>query len=281
MSFPIFQVDAFTHIPFRGNPAAVVILDKMQPDGWLRNVAAEMNLSETAFVAPNTDPFKRVWQLRWFTPTTEVELCGHATLASAHVMFSEGYAKPQETIRFDTLSGELQASKDPGGWIELTFPTSPTEPVTLGTIGVSGASIEEILGAEAVAIHKATFEEDFDYLIELKSADLVRALTPNIQALSKLGSRAVTITAQATKEDNGAPDFASRVFAPNVGVLEDPVTGSAHCYLSYYWAQKLGKTEFTAHQVSERGGTLKVKLLGERTTIAGRGVSILKGKLLK
>ena len=124
MANPIFQVDAFTHIPYRGNPAAVVILKKMQPDEWLQNVAAEMNLSETAFVAPNVDPFKRVWQLRWFTPKAEVELCGHATIAAAHVMFSEGYVKPLETIRFDTLSVELQAGKDAGSWIELNFPTS-------------------------------------------------------------------------------------------------------------------------------------------------------------
>ncbi len=275
MSFPIFQVDAFTHIPYRGNPAAVVILDKMQPDEWLQKVAAEMNLSETAFVAPNVDPFKRVWQLRWFTPKTEVELCGHATLAAAQIMFSEGYVKPQETIRFDTLSNELQAKKDSGGWIELDFPTSPVEETD------NIPDLEESLGAKPKQVLKAVFETEFDYLVELESAEVVKNLNPDISALAQLESRAIIVTAQGDENSDGSPDFVSRVFAPRVGINEDPVTGSAHCILSDFWAKKLGKNEFMAHQVSERGGTLKVKLNGDRTTISGRAVTIFKGKLLK
>ena len=275
MANPIFQVDAFTHIPYRGNPAAVVILKKMQPDDWLQNVAAEMNLSETAFVAPNIDPFKRVWQLRWFTPKTEVELCGHATIAAAHIMYSEGYVKPLESIRFDTLSGELQASKDAGSWIELNFPTSTIEPVE------APAGLAEALGATPITVHKAIFDQEFDYLVELESDEVVRDATPNLAKLAQVGGRGITITAKAAAETDGAPDFVSRMFAPNVGVDEDPVTGSAHCYLSKFWADKLGKTEFKAHQVSKRGGTLKVVLDGDRTKIAGRAVTILKGSLLK
>lgn len=275
MAFPIFQVDAFTHIPYRGNPAAVVILDKMQPDDWLKSVAAEMNLSETAFLAPNKDPFVRVWQLRWFTPSKEVELCGHATLATAHVMFSEGYAKPNETIRFGSLSGELQASKDSGGWIELDFPTSKIEPVE------SVESVATAIGFKPVGLYKATFDKDFDYLVQVESDEQVREISPDQSAIISLGSRALTITAKAAPGSEGSPDFVSRVFAPNVGVPEDPVTGSAHCYLSAFWAEKLGKTELKAHQVSARGGTLKVTLDADRTKIAGRAVTILKGSLLK
>ncbi len=275
MSFPIFQVDAFTHIPYRGNPAAVVVLDKMQPDEWLQKVAAEMNLSETAFVAPNIDPFKRVWQLRWFTPKAEVELCGHATLATAQVMFSEGFAKPQETIRFDTLSNELQASKDSGGWIELNFPTSKIQTTD------PNPELMSALGIENSNLHKAVFDQDFDYIVELADEKAVKKLQPDFAALSKLDCRAITVTAKADENSEGNPDFVSRVFVPRLGINEDPVTGSAHCYLSDLWAKKLGKSEFRAHQISERGGTLKVKLLGDRTSIAGRAVIILKGKLLK
>ncbi|MFK7800678.1 MAG: PhzF family phenazine biosynthesis protein [Anaerolineae bacterium] len=275
MSNPIFQVDAFTHIPYRGNPAAVVVLTKMPTDEWLQKVAAEMNLSETAFVAPNADPFKRIWQLRWFTPKTEVELCGHATIATAHVMFSEGYAKPFETIRFDTLSGELQASKDSAGWIKLDFPTSRLEPVGIPP------NLAEVLGAQPISLSKAFFDEEFDFLIELESMDAVKTLQPDILGIKALGGRAVTVTAPGAESAEGSPDFVSRVFAPNAGVDEDPVTGSAHCYLSKFWADKLGKDQFRAHQVSKRGGTLDIILKGEHTIIAGRAVTILKGSLLK
>lgn len=275
MAYPIFQIDAFTHIPYRGNPAAVVILKKMQPDEWLQNVAAEMNLSETAFIAPNVDPFKRIWQLRWFTPKTEVELCGHATIAAAHAMYSEGYVKPQEIIRFETLSGELQASKDPGGWIELDFPTSKLESIE------TPPNLTDVLGVQPLSVSKGYFDQEYDYLIELESAAAVRGLQPNLGGLKALGGRAVTVTAQGEETAEGSPDFVSRVFAPNAGVNEDPVTGSAHCYLSKFWASKLNKSEFKAHQVSQRGGTLKITLAGERTKIAGRAVTILKGSLLK
>ena len=234
-----------------------------------------MNLSETAFVAPNVDPFKRVWQLRWFTPATEVELCGHATLACAHVMYSEGYVKPLESIRFDTLSGELQASKDSGGWIELNFPTSPVETVDIP------AGLESAIGAKPISVGKAVFDQEFDFIVELESAESVRSTVPDFEQIKQLGSRALTITAAADKNSEGAPDFVSRVFAPNVGVEEDPVTGSAHCYLSSFWANKLDQSELKAHQISERGGTLKVTLDGDRTKIAGRAVTILKGSLLK
>ncbi|MEM9772938.1 MAG: PhzF family phenazine biosynthesis protein [Chloroflexota bacterium] len=276
MAFPIYQVDAFTHIPYRGNPAAVLILDKMKPSDWMQKVAAEMNLSETAFVAPNVDPFKRVWQLKWFTPATEVELCGHATIATAHVLFSEGYVKPNEPARFDTLSGELSAIKNTGSWIELNFPTSSLQDIT-----VPAEQVEAAIGTKPVAIKKASFDQEFDWLIELPSSQAVRDFKVDVTAIAKLGGRGVCITSQGGAEDNGKPDFVSRFFAPNVGVDEDPVTGSAHCYLSAYWAKKLNKTELTAHQVSSRGGTLKITLDGKRTKISGRAVTIFKGNLLK
>ncbi|NEQ12265.1 MAG: PhzF family phenazine biosynthesis protein, partial [Moorea sp. SIO4E2] len=258
-----------------GNPAAIVIMDKMQPNDWMQLVAAEMNLSETAFLAPNKDPFKRVWQLKWFTPTSEVELCGHATLATAHIMFSEGYAKPQEAIRFETLSGELSAKKDSGGWIELDFPTSQTKIIE------NKPAFADALGLDPVQSAKATFDEEFDYLFELKSADQVKSFIPDKDELASLGSRAVTITAKGNQELSGNPDFVSRVFAPNVGIDEDPVTGSAHCYLSHYWNTKMGQTQFTAHQISKRGGTIKVDFNDDRTSISGRAVTIFKGSLLK
>lgn len=275
MAHPIFQVDAFTHIPYSGNPAAVVILKKMQPDKWLQQVAAEMNLSETAFVAPNVDPFKRVWQLRWFTPQAEVRLCGHGTLAAAHVMYSEGYAKPLESIRFETLSGELEASKDSGGWIELDFPTACPEPAD------PPADLGDILGATPVSVNQVVFEDGVEHLVELESAEAVLNLAPDIAGIKRLGSNILTVTAQAAADAHGAPDFVSRVFAPNLGINEDPVTGSIHCYLSTFWGEKLGKREMKAHQVSKRGGTLKVTLDRKRTKIAGRAVMVLKGSLLK
>ncbi|MEM8862687.1 MAG: PhzF family phenazine biosynthesis protein [Chloroflexota bacterium] len=276
MAFPIFQVDAFTHIPFRGNPAAVVIMDKMQPEDWMQKVAAEMNLSETAFVAPNQDPFKRVWQLKWFTPATEVELCGHATVAASHILYSEGYLKPNETARFETLSGELRSSKDSGSWIELDFPTSE-----ISKYEISNNEAEATLGSKPSHAMQARFDQEFDIIFELESEQELRQSNPDMAQIANLGSRGVCITCKADPDTEGNPDFISRFFAPNVGINEDPVTGSAHCYLTKYWAEKLGKNNLIAHQVSQRGGTLKVTWDGERTKIAGRAVTIFKGSLLK
>ena len=258
----LIHVDAFTSVPFRGNPAAVCFLDRERDDEWMRNVAAEMNLSETAFLLPRDDG----WSLRWFTPMVEVKLCGHATLASAHALWEEGLLGANETARFHTRSGLLTAARD-GDWIELDFPA---------TIEQEVAPPDGLL--EAVGTEHAWYvgRNEFDYLVEVDSEDEVRALQPDFARLAELPVRGVIVTSAAS---TAGIDFVSRFFAPAVGVPEDPVTGSAHCCLTPFWAERLEKTELRALQVSKRGGELRLRLAGDRVKLGGQAVTVMRGEL--
>jgi len=262
MSQSIVQVDAFTSKPFAGNPAAVCVLERPAEPAWMLNVAREMNLAETAFLVPRPDGF----DLRWFTPTVEIDLCGHATLASAHVLWETGRLPSRETARFHTRSGLLTATRD-GDWIELDFPATPAEPVE------APAGLAEALGAELRYVGKSRF----DYLAELADERALRELRPDFGRLGRVSARGVIVTSRSATPDR---DFVSRFFAPGSGIDEDPVTGSAHCCLAPFWSQRLGKQEFVAHQVSARGGVLKVRLVGDRVRLGGQAVSVLRGELL-
>lgn len=265
MSLPLLQIDAFTSEAFRGNPAAVCLLDVPRSDVWMQNVAAEMNLSETAFVEPRADGFN----LRWFTPVAEVSLCGHATLASAHALWETGRLALTDTARFHTRSGLLTATHD-GQWIELNFPVSVPEPVAPPPGLLDG------LGLAASAV-RYVGRGGTDYLIEVEAEAAVRDLHPDFARLVSVDCRGVTVTSASV---DGACDFVSRFFAPRVGINEDPVTGSAHCRLVPYWSARLGRIEMLAHQVSARGGVLLVKLDGDRVKMAGQAVTVLRGELL-
>ena len=262
MSPRIVQVDAFTAEPFAGNPAAVCVLAHAADKRWMQQVAREMNLSETAFLFRQGD----AWSLRWFTPSVEVALCGHATLASAHVLWQDGHLAQGVQARFDTKSGRLTADRK-GEWIEMDFPAEPAQPA---------APPESLLPALGVA---ATFvgKNRMDYLVEVESEAAVRALQPDFTRLRSLPVRGVMVTARSS---DGGCDFVSRFFAPGSGVDEDPVTGSAHCCLAPYWGAKLGKTEMTAHQVSARGGVVRVRNAGDRVILGGQAVTVLRGDLL-
>lgn len=262
MSQKITQVDAFTDTPFAGNPAAVCILPAERDERWMQNVAAEMNLSETAFLVQHEDGF----QLRWFTPAAEVELCGHATLASAHVLWQEGRLQPGQQARFHTLSGLLTADQQ-GEWIELDFPATFEEAVEPPT------GLIEALGVKATYVGK----NRFDYLVEVASEDEVRAAQPEFTRIAATPARGVIVTSRASTPGY---DFVSRFFAPRVGVNEDPVTGSAHCSLTPYWSRKLNKTEMVAYQASQRGGVLRVRLDGDRVKLGGKAVTVLRGELV-
>jgi PhzF family phenazine biosynthesis protein len=257
----IVQVDAFTSQPFRGNPAAVCILPEPREDAWMADVAREMNLAETAFLTRQADGFN----LRWFTPAVEVKLCGHATLASAHVLWQDGHLPESAQARFHTLSGLLTANRKPGGWIEMDFPATHAEPVD------APAHLAEALGLTPVWVGR----NQFDYLVEADSEATVRALSPDHRQLRKLPVRGVIVTARGADYD-----FVSRFFAPGSGIDEDPVTGSAHCALGPYWAAKLGKTAFRAFQASPRGGDVRVRVAGDRVILSGQAVTVLTGDLL-
>ncbi len=261
----IFQVDAFTTQPFKGNPAGVCLLEKTMPDEWMRSLAMEMNLSETAFILPGKDAFS----LRWFTPRKEVRLCGHATLASAHTLWETGIVKKDESIQFDTLSGRLVARRV-DGWIELDFPVRPTTPCD------PRPDINSALGIDPVATAISPSEMGDYLLLELAGDAAVRNLVPDFVKLEACRARAVIVTARS---DDPAYDFVSRFFAPWLGINEDPVTGSAHCYLAPYWAGKLGKKDFMACQVSERGGVMGCRWEGERVFLNGQAVTVFKGEL--
>jgi PhzF family phenazine biosynthesis protein len=254
----LYQIDAFTGQAFRGNPAAVCLLDAERDAAWMQSVAAEMNLSETAFVVPRGDDFS----LRWFTPAVEVALCGHATLASAHALREE---RGLDAARFHTKSGVLTATRN-GDWIELDFPATPPRPTEppQGLLDSLGVSDPLFVG-----------RSDFDYLIHLPSEEDVRAVAPDQARLRRVEARGVMVTARSTDFD-----FVSRWFGPAAGVEEDPVTGSAHCALTPYWASILGKNEMTAYQASARGGVLRVRLAGDRVILGGQAVTILRGELL-
>ena len=268
MGIRITQVDAFTERRFAGNPAAVCVLAEPADENWMQDVAAEMNLSETAFAArlPGSPKFS----LRWFTPRSEVDLCGHATLATAHVLWEEGHLPRGEPALFETRSGLLTALPGPDG-IELDFPTNPVSE-TLADPGKL-AELQSILGAPVQFAGRSRF----DLLIELETEELVRGLKPDIRRLEQIPVRGVIVTAAS---HSGEYDLVTRFFAPRVGVDEDPVCGSAHCCLGPYWAEKLGRTKLTARQLSCRGGTVKIRVEGPRTVLIGRAVTVLRGELV-
>ncbi|MCI0436449.1 MAG: PhzF family phenazine biosynthesis protein [Gemmatimonadetes bacterium] len=258
----IVQVDAFTRTPFAGNPAGVCVLDGPRADAWMQAVAGEMNLSETAFLVPEGDAFR----LRWFTPSTEVDLCGHATLASAHVLYESGRLDTDAEARFHTRSGVLTARLD-GDWIEMDFPATRAEPAQ------PPPGLIDALGVEPVAVARSRF----DYLVEVRAAGEVRDLAPDFHRLRAIEARGVIVTAPS---DRAGHDIVSRFFAPRAGVDEDPVTGSAHCSLGPWWAAKLGRDTIVAYQASARGGVMQVVVRGDRVLLRGQAVTVLEGRIL-
>ncbi|HSG71913.1 MAG TPA: PhzF family phenazine biosynthesis protein [Planctomycetaceae bacterium] len=263
MNPPIEIVDAFTSQPFAGNPAAVCFLDRDAADQWRQNVAAEMNLSETAFLRQIETGF----ELRWFTPTVEVDLCGHATLASAHAIWRRNLVAAESAIAFHTRSGTLTCTRD-GEWIQLDFPSLPPEPCQ------TPPSLFAALGIDnAVAVVRSKY----DFLVEVASAEIVREISPDFQKLREIDARGVIVTASSDNPDE--VDFVSRFFAPRCGVNEDPVCGSAHCVLCPYWSSKSGKLTLIGHQISRRGGIIRVTLNGDRVLIGGHATTVLVGAL--
>jgi PhzF family phenazine biosynthesis protein len=268
MTQRISQVDAFTDRPFSGNPAAVCVLSEARDAQWMQNVAAEMNLSETAFATRLDGPSR--FNLRWFTPNTEVDLCGHATLATAHVLWEEAHISPEQTPRFETRSGLLTASRGPHG-IELDFPREAVE------TEVTSPECLSILEAAIPAPIRFAGRNRFDFLVELDDEETLIGLRPNISKVAALPCRGVIVTSRSADPEF---DFASRFFAPNVGVDEDPVCGSAHCCLGPYWSEKLGKRELTGHPRSRRGGVVRVRVEGPRVLLIGRAVTVMRGELV-
>jgi PhzF family phenazine biosynthesis protein len=268
MSIPVLQVDAFTAEPFAGNPAAVCLLPLPRDVTWMQKVAREMNLSETAFLVrrPGYRGEPVSYDLRWFTPTTEIDLCGHATLGSAHVLWEERHLPGEEIARFHTRSGLLTAQRK-GDWIELNFPATP-DVETPAPPGLADA-----LGVTPRYVGKSRF----DFLVEVDDEASVSSARPDFGRLKNLPVRGVIITSRAAASDT---DFVSRFFAPAAGVDEDPVTGSAHCCLTPYWSRRLGKTSMVARQLSARGGILRVALEGDRVLMQGQAVTVLRGELM-
>jgi PhzF family phenazine biosynthesis protein len=255
-------VDAFTDRAFSGNPAAVMLLDKPVDPAWMQAVAREMNLSETAFCVTVGERF----DLRWFTPVQEVELCGHATLATAHVLWQQGRLAPEERAQFSTLSGPLSAACD-GQRIVLDFPATPP------SAAPPPAGLLEALGVQAQYVGRSRF----DYVVVVEDAALVRSLVPAFDRLRQVEARGVMVTAPS---DVSEFDFVSRFFAPREGINEDPVTGSAHCCLGPYWQERLGKADLQAYQASSRGGRLGVSVRGDRVLLAGQAVTVSRGEIL-
>jgi predicted PhzF superfamily epimerase YddE/YHI9 len=254
-------VDAFTDTPFRGNPAAVCLLAQPADERWMKDVAREMNLSETAFV----HPLEHGFSLRWLTPAVEVKLCGHATLATAFTLWHTGAVRPGDPIRFHTKSGWLVCRRD-GDWIEMDFPAVVSRPCPLPP------GLAESLGCRLVTCGS----NGMDYLVEVPDETTLRSLAPNHTLLGTLPVRGVIATAAS---DEPAFDFVSRFFAPAAGVNEDPVTGSAHCALGPYWQVKLGKDEFTAFQASDRGGVVRLCVQGDRVLLRGQAVLVSRVEL--
>jgi PhzF family phenazine biosynthesis protein len=262
MPIRIVQVDAFTNHPFAGNPAAVCVLKEAPTEQWMRDVAREMNLSETAFLVPQDGGY----HLRWFTPAVEVALCGHATVASAHVLWQDGHLPEGQQARFHTKSGLLTADRR-GDWIELDFPAK---------IATATEPPPELLPALGVTDAKFVGKNAFDYFVEIESDAAVRALSPDHSLLRKLPVRGVIVTARSASPEF---DFISRFFAPGSGIDEDPVTGSAHTALGPYWAGILGKTDMVAFQASARGGVVKVRVAGDRVKLGGQADTVMTGEL--
>jgi PhzF family phenazine biosynthesis protein len=263
MPIRIVTVDAFTSVPFAGNPAAVCVLPETRPDEWLRSVAREMNLSETAFLVPRNGGY----DLRWLTPAVEVDLCGHATVASAHVLWEDGHLPQGKQARFQTRSGLLTADRR-GDWIELDFPAKIAAPAE------APAGMLDALGLSSA---RAVAKNVFDYLVEIDSEEQLRALTPKHSVLREIPVRGIIVTARSSSAEF---DFVSRFFAPGSGIDEDPVTGSAHTALGPYWGAKLGKTEMTAFQASARGGVVRLRLNGDRVILGGQAVTVMQANLL-
>jgi len=259
----IYQVDAFTDVAFKGNPAGVCLLDAPADEMWMQHVAAEMNLAETAFPVPRADGD---FDLRWFTPAVEVALCGHATLATAHILWETDRLAPTAQARFHSASGLLTADRV-GDRIELDFPANPPEPVE------PPEGLLDALGVAATYIGRTRF----DYLVETSDAAAVRAASPGFGRLKELGVRGVMITARS---DDETCDFVSRFFAPGAGIDEDPVTGSAHCALAPYWAAVLGRDELVGYQASQRGGIVHCRVVEDRVRLAGHAVTVLRGELV-
>lgn len=262
MSIPIRQVDAFTDRPFAGNPAAVCLLEQPREESWMQFVAREMNLSETAFLLRHDNGF----DLRWFTPTIEVDLCGHATLASAHFLWEEGHLAPDQPARFHTRSGLLTAEKK-GKWIEMDFPATPAQP------HAPVETLESGLGVKA----RFTGRTRFDYLAEVENEEIVCALKPDFGVLGRLEARGVIVTSRSAGSNY---DFVSRFFAPAAGINEDPVTGSAHSCLGPFWKDRLGRDDLLGYQASARGGFVRTRCLGDRVRISGQAVTVLRGDLV-
>ena len=262
MGLSITQVDAFADKPFSGNPAAVCLLEEQADEKWMQLIAREMNLSETAFLLQRGGGF----DLRWFTPMAEVKLCGHATLASAHMLWEDGHIKPDQPARFFTKSGILTAQKM-GISIEMDFPSLPVTPEPISE------DLESALGIKT----RSAGRSGFDYLVEVESEDAVRALKPDFERIAQLKVRGVIVTSQA----NGSGyDFVSRFFAPAVGVNEDPVTGSAHCCLGPFWKERLGRDDLMGYQASTRGGFVRTRCVGDRVFISGQAVTVMRGELV-
>jgi predicted PhzF superfamily epimerase YddE/YHI9 len=256
----LYQVDAFTREPFKGNPAAVCLLEKAMPDAWMQNLAKEMNLSETAFLLQQENG----WSLRWFTPTVEVDLCGHATLATAHMMYESGLLVQNQTAAFFTRSGWLQAAWRPDG-IELNFPATPPQP------SQPPPGLLDALQVNPLYVGRS----QFDYLVQVASEEEVRNLLPDFSRLRWVTSRGIMVTSQGREYD-----FVSRFFAPALGIDEDPVTGSAHCCLGPFWSRILAKNSLTALQASPRSGTLTVIVDEDRVRLIGQAVTVFKAELL-
>ena len=266
MTQPIHFVDAFTDTAFAGNLAAICVLRSPAEADWMQTVAAEMNLSETAFLVPRADPVADGYDLRWFTPSHEVDLCGHATLASAHVLWRTGALDESATARFHTRSGLLTAAAA-DGWIDLDFPAEPMEAVD------DPGGLSDSLGVAALWVGR----NRMDYMVEVASEDDVRGLAPDFHRLGLIETRGVIVTAPG---DDPEVDFVSRFFAPRYGVNEDPVTGSAHCALAPFWGERLGRERMTARQVSRRGGVVRVAVVGDRVRLSGQAVTVMRGELL-
>ena len=263
MKQTIYQVDAFTDEPFHGNPAGVCLLERPADDGFMQQVAAEMNLSETAFLLERSDGYG----LRWFTPAVEVDLCGHATLASAHILWEIGARSPEETLRFHTRSGVLQAKRRAEG-IEIDLPALPPEPVP------PNPALAAALGAEPVRFGRSRAT----WLVEFDSEETIRALRPDFPKLAAASAGRVGVIV-TSRSGSAEIDFVSRFFAPAAGIDEDPVTGLAHCSLAPYWSGILRKEIMLARQVSRRVGTLGVRVAGDRVHIVGKAVTVLRCEL--
>ena len=259
MKLTIYQVDAFAERPFSGNPAGVCVMEQRLEDKFMQQIAMEMNLSETAFLVREGEGY----QLRWFTPTVEVELCGHATLASAHILWEKTFLKNDQIAVFNTASGILYASRK-GNIIELDFPARPEQQADPPPGLLEALKIKSLY----------TGKSKFDYLILAESEDIIRSLQPDFKLLANVPARGVMVTSRSSSDHY---DFVSRFFAPAAGINEDPVTGSAHCTLGPFWSKRLNKTEFTAYQASRRGGIVHVRYAHNRVYLGGHAVTVIEG----